>query len=149
MKTLTTPADCQEILERLNALRENAAPRWGRMSPHQAVCHLYDSFMVCLGEKPVSPASGFFQRTVMKWGALYLPMQWPKNLPTRPEVDQTAGGTPPKDFEKDKFRLRESMERFAQADRWSTHPLFGPMKESEWMRWGYLHMDHHLRQFGC
>ncbi|HEV2663419.1 MAG TPA: DUF1569 domain-containing protein [Blastocatellia bacterium] len=28
------------------------------------------------------------------------------------------------------------------------HPYFGAMSESQWMRWGYLHCDHHLRQFG-
>jgi hypothetical protein len=26
--------------------------------------------------------------------------------------------------------------------------MFGPMSERDWMRWGYLHADHHLRQFG-
>jgi len=30
----------------------------------------------------------------------------------------------------------------------ATHPLFGPMNYEDWMRWGYLHADHHLRQFG-
>jgi Protein of unknown function (DUF1569) len=28
------------------------------------------------------------------------------------------------------------------------HPIFGPMTAKDWMRWGYLHADHHLRQFG-
>jgi hypothetical protein len=28
------------------------------------------------------------------------------------------------------------------------HPIFGPMSDAAWLRWGYLHMDHHLRQFG-
>jgi hypothetical protein len=28
------------------------------------------------------------------------------------------------------------------------HPIFGAMSERAWLRWGYLHMDHHLRQFG-
>ena len=28
------------------------------------------------------------------------------------------------------------------------HPIFGSLSEAAWMRWGYLHMDHHLRQFG-
>jgi len=32
---------------------------------------------------------------------------------------------------------------------WQTHPLFGPMSETQWLRWGYLHVDHHLRQFGA
>jgi hypothetical protein len=29
-----------------------------------------------------------------------------------------------------------------------THPFFGPMSREDWLRWGYLHADHHLRQFG-
>ena len=28
------------------------------------------------------------------------------------------------------------------------HPIFGPLTTSQWMRWGYLHVYHHLRQFG-
>jgi len=27
--------------------------------------------------------------------------------------------------------------------------MFPEMNEREWMRWGYLHADHHLRQFGA
>jgi hypothetical protein len=37
-------------------------------------------------------------------------------------------------------RLRNLRER--------PHYMFGPLSESEWARWAYLHMDHHLRQFG-
>jgi len=29
------------------------------------------------------------------------------------------------------------------------HPIFGWMSEASWMRWAYLHTDHHLRQFGA
>jgi hypothetical protein len=28
------------------------------------------------------------------------------------------------------------------------HPMSKEMSERDWMRWGYLHTDHHLRQFG-
>jgi hypothetical protein len=28
------------------------------------------------------------------------------------------------------------------------HSIFGSMTNQDWMRWGYLHADHHLRQFG-
>ena len=27
------------------------------------------------------------------------------------------------------------------------HPAFGAMSAREWLRWGWLHADHHLRQF--
>ena len=29
------------------------------------------------------------------------------------------------------------------------HPFFGAMSPNQWLRWGYLHTDHHLRQFGA
>ena len=150
MRTFLVPGDRQEILERLSRLRADARPVWGRMSPHQAVCHLTDSFVACLGEMQVSPATGWFQRTVMKWGALYFPMPWPHGIPTRPELDQVAGaGTRPDDFERDRNRLRHMIERFSTAESWGTHPIFGTMNRGDWMRWAYLHTDHHLRQFSC
>jgi hypothetical protein len=48
-------------------------------------------------------------------------------------------------------RLLDSMERFSRGPRdfqFRPHPMFKKMSEGQWMRWGYLHMDHHLRQFG-
>ncbi len=149
MKTLMVPGDRQEILERVHNLRLDSPRQWGRMSAHQAICHLNDSFLAVLGEKPVSPATGWFQRSVMKWVALKTPMPWPKDLKTRPEMDQTVSGTKPVDFDYDRAALCASTERFVSAVQWAPHPIFGPMVAEEWMRWGYLHMDHHLRQFGC
>ena len=43
------------------------------------------------------------------------------------------------------------MSRFGAAPeslRAATHPIFGTMSKTEWGRWGYRHVDHHLRQFG-
>ena len=47
--------------------------------------------------------------------------------------------------------LAAMIERLTRAPRdfqWRRHPLFDEMSERDWMRWGYLHVDHHLRQFG-
>lgn len=47
--------------------------------------------------------------------------------------------------------LRELLERFSRRP-WkpelAEHAIFGKLSEAEWLRWGYLHMDHYLRQFG-
>jgi hypothetical protein len=120
------------------------------MSAGQMVCHLCDAYRATLGEIAVSPASGIFQRTVMKWAALRLPMKWPPGVPTRPEIEQGAGGTPPTEFERDRAELLVSFSRFCgTGGRVSpAHPIFGQMRAEEWLRWGYLHADHHLRQFG-
>lgn len=120
------------------------------MSVHQMVCHLCDSYRAALGEKAVSPATRLFPRTIMKWVALQLPVNWPKGVKTRPEVEQGISGTPPVEFERDRAMLIVVFDRFCEpsANLAPAHPFFGPMSRQDWLRWGYLHADHHLRQFG-
>jgi hypothetical protein len=85
----------------------------------------------------------------MKWVALKVPLQWPHGVKTMPENDQEIGGTPPEDFARDRQQLEAMLERFCQpGNAVAPHPYFGEMTEVEWLRWGYLHCDHHLRQFG-
>ncbi len=85
----------------------------------------------------------------MKWVALRLPLKWPKGVATRPEMDQGVGGTPLAEFEKDRADLLSIVRRFCgTANLPVPHPFFGTMSRQEWLRWGYLHADHHLRQFG-
>jgi hypothetical protein len=151
MKSLLNSADKKNIFERLSNVRPDSQRRWGRMTPHQMICHLSDSFRSKLGEKENSSVSNIFTRTVMKWGALYAPLPWPHGVKTMPEMDQQIGGTPPDDFERDRRQLEDLIERFIAPEKnveFHPHPYFGDMSEAEWMRWGYLHCDHHLRQFG-
>jgi hypothetical protein len=140
-----------EILARIGSLRPDSPRCWGKMTAPQMVCHLNDSFRGVMGEKPISMAPGNYPRAVFKWIALYVPMRWPKGVPTRPEVDQYIAGTPPADFEEDKRCLLALVEQFTKKPRafpFQPHPMFLAMSERDWMRWGYLHTDHHLRQFG-
>jgi hypothetical protein len=87
----------------------------------------------------------------VKWVALELPLPWPRGVETRPEVDQERGGTPPTELQADLNDLFRLLDRFTHQPRdfqWQPHPIFGVMEDADWMGWGYLHMDHHLRQFG-
>ncbi len=147
MKTLLNPADRDEILQRLSSVRAGSVRRWGRMSAAQMICHLSDSFRSALGEKSVSSNTNLYKRTVMKWVALRL-TNWPHGVKTRPEMDQQQGGTPPAEFAADVQQLRILFDRYCAAQQFSPHPMFGPLSRSERMRWAYLHMNHHLRQFG-
>jgi hypothetical protein len=152
MKTLARPSDKAEILRRLREVRPDSVRRWGRMSAHQMVCHLSDALRMSAGHKPVSPATGPLQRTIVRWVALYLPVRWPPGLLTRPEIDQELAGTRPIDFAADVAQLETLLELVTAQTRsfdWPAHPIFGRMSDAAWLRWGYLHMDHHLRQFGA
>jgi len=149
MRTLDSKANGDQIAERIATLTLQDRRRWGRMSVEQMVCHLSDSYLAALGEKALSPAAGPLPRRLVKWVALALPMPWPHGVKTRPEVEQGLGGTPPVDFERDRASLLAVFHRFCrESARYAeTHPIFGPMSRSDWLRWGYLHADHHLRQF--
>jgi Protein of unknown function (DUF1569) len=153
VKTLARPRDKAEILERLRALRPESRRRWGRMSAPQAVCHLSDTFLAFMGRHPVSKEGGVLGRTVVKWIALYTPLPWPRGVVrTRPEIDQECGGTRPSEFAADVAQLEALVEQFAAESRsfqFVEHPVFGPLTDAAWLRWGYRHMDHHLRQFGA
>ena len=152
MKTLARPRDKAEILRRLRDVRPQSVRRWGRMSAHQMVCHLGDSFRMVMGHKPVSHATSLLHRTVVKWIALYAPLRWVPGIRTIPEIDQELGGTRPTDFAGDIGQVEALMEVVTAPTRsfdWRLHPVFGRMSDRAWLRWGYLHMDHHLRQFGA
>lgn len=122
------------------------------MSAHQMICHLSDAFRSSMGEKDVSRVSHWIPRSLYRWVALWLPLQWPHGVRGPREWDQQIAGTPPKEFENDMGELRRLLERFTREPRdfeWRPHPYFGRMSRAEWQRLGYLHMDHHLRQFGA
>ena len=151
MKTMSRAQDKAEIVRRLKTVRPDCARRWGKMSAHQMVCHLSDAFRIVTYQKHPSPATGFIQSTVIKWIALYAPLPWPQGISTRPEMDQEMGGTKPNNFAADLAELEALLETIttpASDYHWPAHPIFGKMSEAAWMRWAYLHVDHHLRQFG-
>jgi hypothetical protein len=155
-RTLANPEDKQQIVARLRKIQPTSARLWGKMTAPQMICHLADSFRVTIGEKPwalerVSVTPIPMPDWFVKWVAFHVPMRWPRGTPTRPEVDAQRNGTPPAEFAADCSELLRLLDRFTRRPRdfdWQPHPIFGAMTELEWMRWGYLHMDHHLRQFG-
>ena len=156
MKTLARLADRREIEARLQMFSPSDKALWGTMSVHEALCHLEDAFKLGLGERtteatPRLPGfAGTLPGGVLKLISLRAPMKWPHGVPTVPEAVVGKGGTHPSVFERDLQSLIASMNRFCDAlpKPCARHAFFGEMSAADWMRWGYLHCDHHLRQFG-
>jgi len=150
MRTLLNDRDQKELLDRLSKVRPDSQPRWGSMSAHQMICRLSDSFRAALGEKYVNRATNFFTRTLMKTLVLWVPIPWVHGFKTRPEMDQRQGGTQPVEFASDVERLRTLFDQFGGWDReFTPHAVLGQLSRTERMRHAYLHIDHHLRQFGA
>lgn len=151
MLTIFDPVVRAALEARVRALGPDSPRRWGRMTPHQAVCHMSDAFRMALGEKDVAVRPTAFM-PVLRFVAVDLPMTWPRGrIKTLPEVEQGCGGTTPTEFERDRADLLALLLRFGlstDAERVAIHPILGAMRSAQWGRWGYRHLDHHLRQFG-
>src|SRR5436190_9776828 len=118
MKSLGNAADKQEVLTRIRLVTPDSHRRWGKMTPHQMICHLNDSFRSVIGEREVlGDKSNLMTRTLVRWIALYAPLKWPHGVPTMPENDQERGGTPPADFRRDLEALASMVERVTSAQR--------------------------------
>jgi hypothetical protein len=151
VRTLARARDKADLLRRLTRIRPDSERRWGQMSAHEMVCHLGDAYRMAMGQKPSRRAGSLAQRTIVKWIALYAPVRWPPGIPTTAEIDQRLDGTAPGEFDADMRDLLALVEQVTNPKRgfeFPAHPVFGALSERAWLRWAYLHMDHHLRQFG-
>jgi hypothetical protein len=151
VKHLGHPTDAESIRRRLAGLRPDSARRWGTMTPQEMLCHLADAYACGFGERTLDPADTWFTRSVLKFLALRTPIPWPKGLKTRKQAGPRLAGTRPTEFDADRRRLEQNLDTFiarVQEGKAGVHPLFRTLSMEEWLRWGYLHADHHLRQFG-
>ena len=154
MKSLSKLEQKQELLSRIRRVQPTSERLWGKMSAHQMICHLADGYRLYLGEIPSQPVPGpAIVKALIRTFALYAPVPWPRGkVPTFPAIDQVDGtGTSPVEFARDVTGLCEMLDRFSQIPQsyqWR-HPGLGPLSYSQVMRLGYLHADHHLRQFGA
>ncbi len=135
---------------RLAGFAPGASRRWGSLSCGGVLCHLARSYEMASGLGTCGERTGRLERSVLRYAALHLPLRWPRGYPTLPELLEGAPGVRPGEFRQDHARLLAAYDRFAGggAEAGRAHPIFGPLTAWEWMRWGYLHADHHLRQFG-
>jgi hypothetical protein len=148
MKSLASVEVLSEIRGRLRSVRVDDRARWGKMTAKRMMRHLICSYEVALGERTVAPVEGPVP-VLVKFIALRSGLRWPKNIPTVPELKRAIAEHSEVEFEVLVRAVVESMEAVAKGTHYApSHPMFGPMTPEDWMRWGYLHADHHLRQFG-
>ncbi len=149
MHTLRDGEDRHSIRQRLAAVEARDERRWGVMSAAEMVCHLRGAFLTAMGELESSPIATPIPASALKALALWAPIEWKHNYRTIPALKQGAPTMCAGVFEQDLAGALAQMDRFCQPDQVRVdHAFFGSMSYADWMRWGYLHTDHHLRQFG-
>ena len=62
MSTFADSAAKSSVRQRLERLTPNAPRQWGRMTPHQMVCHLTDGYRMSAGQRNPKPVHNIFTR---------------------------------------------------------------------------------------
>jgi hypothetical protein len=149
MHTLINKEDRQAVSDRLSAVRPGDQRQWGVMSAAEMVCHVRGAFLSAMGQVESNPIGTPIPPAALKAVALWAPIQWKQNFMTIPALKQGTPAMCPGIFEQDLAEALVEMDRFCQPEQTRVdHAFFGAMSYEDWMRWGYLHTDHHLRQFG-
>ena len=147
-RSLADAAVLAELTGRIERIGPDTRRRWGRMTPHQMLVHLAVTHEAVLGRASFDTPVRASNR-VIKAFVLQLPMRWVRNLNFG--ADPAGVALDPAAFTADRRRAAETLAELAGAEprSFSTpRPILGPLSQSEWHRWAFLHTDHHLRQFG-
>lgn len=146
-KTLWDADSRKELVDRLNRLKPDARPLWGRMNAGQMVAHLVGWMRMANGELKTAPLHRPIRYPLVKQMIIYW-LPWPKGVPTAPELLSREEY----DFAGEAAAFRRYLNAYAKRPDpksvWPEHPAFGNLNTKEWGALGYRHTDHHFRQFG-
>ena len=144
MITIFDAGTRQELINRLNALAENNSPAWGKMNAAQMLrhCRLWEE-MIHENKLYKRPVIGRLIGPLVLKQILKQPRLRP-NTPTIPEMKISATDI---SFEEERQKLA-GYAAYSVPDNSFIHPFFGKMSREQIGTIAYMHLDHHLRQFG-
>lgn len=149
LQNIFTPESTKESLDRLNKLKANTVPEWGKMNASQMLAHLNVAYDITYGKKEAK--NNFFSKMMLKMfvkSTVVGNKPYKKNTRTAPIfiIDDE------RDFEKEKALLIANIKKTEEKGTPFFHhresPSFGKLSAAEWSNQFYKHMDHHFRQFG-
>jgi len=150
MKNILCDAVFSKTEKRISSLSSACTRKWGMMTLEQMLSHCADQIRLARGEKTAHEKPGFINRNIAKYVGLWLPQIPVKNLRGPVDMDWQLFGSKPGDVESGKQQLISLLQQFRSAGAGSNfypHPMFGKLNRSQWARFMYVHIDHHLRQF--
>jgi len=147
-QNILEPAAAQGIIARVANLRVDSQRQWGTMEVTEMLLHCN------LANNGLLEADLPYRRpTVKQWLLRKIGLRvisriprgrkGPARLETKGKIDVSA-------FERERQRFIETVSKFPQHGKplKGVHPAMGSMRQREWGTLTWMHMDHHLRQFG-
>ncbi len=148
MKSIFNQTDNQEIISRIQALSPESKALWGKMSVDQMLSHCIAPIDIAFGNSNLK--ANFLMQILGKMVKAKMLKQdvFKKNSPTAPSFIRTGNY----DFETTKNELIRKIQQFEKEGhaviKNTKHPFFGTMTHEEWDRLQFMHLNHHLQQFG-
>lgn len=136
-----------EIINRIQQLRPDSEPLWGKMNVTQMLAHCSSFQDIATGD--LTSARSWLGMVIGRFvkPLFYNDKPLPQNMSTIPDIMITDE----RDFELERESLIQKIITFQHngRDQWTaSHPFFGKLSSDEWGKGIYKHLDHHLRQFG-
>jgi len=148
MRTIFDDDARRELTGRLSLLTVGNRPLWGKMEPAQMVkhCRLWEE-MIHENKLYRRPLIGRLIGPLILKNVLKSP-EFRKNSPTIPEMLVTDTDIDLDDERHKLIALVNGYPGYNQPDNSFIHPFFGKMTREQIGKMAYLHLDHHLKQFG-
>ena len=136
-----------QIINRATALTATTKCLWGSMTVDEMLFHCNLTNQEILKAQPYEKLPKFKQR-FFKYLVMRILKKLPKNVKINPKFLKQAQQE--LDFEIEKNKFIETINQFIKREGaiYGKHPFFGKLNTDEWRHFVWMHMDHHLRQFG-
>lgn len=144
--TIFHAGDYENLVRRIGNLQTDSRRQWGKMSPAQMLAHISVPLETGLGKISPPREGNFITRPLLRWFVLGS-TRFRRNLPTLKAFVIREQ----RDFDLEKQRLLNNLETaysWGLNGSWRPHHAFGALTPRQWGELTWLHLDHHLSQFG-
>lgn len=147
-KNILTGRVADDIISRALQLEKTHKAQWGKMNATEMLLHCNRANTQLLtANQPYQPPT--LKEYMVRFLALYVAPRFPKNRKGA-AINDTLGAAHDVHFDEQKSEFVRIVFKLAQPGNQFRllHPSFGYLTTKQWGRAAWLHLDHHLRQFG-
>jgi len=149
LPNIFTKSVTNELIQRLNNLKPDTKPKWGKMNVDQMLAHCNVTYEMTFED--IHPKPNAFVRFLLNLfvkGPVVNEVPYKPNTKTAPQFIIKED----KDFETEKNRLISYLTKTQELgeqyfENRKSHS-FGKLNKTDWNNMFYKHLDHHLTQFG-
>ncbi|WDF65805.1 DUF1569 domain-containing protein [Flavobacterium sp. KACC 22763] len=149
MQNVFLKEDCNQFVNRVNQLKSDSMPLWGKMSVDQMLAHCNVTYEMVYDN--IHPKPNVVMKLLLKLLAknkVVSESPYPRNLSTAPQFIIKGD----RDFELEKNRLISYIQKTQELGEkefdGKESLSFGVLSSKEWNNMFAKHLDHHFSQFG-